>query len=95
LFDVVGILPEKKTQQTMAGLFKEIDEATKIETPKSAQEFNAELAAQQSALKAGGMSPSDQRAAYKSGDPVQAAAASTTPADANYIAALTLMAAEK
>jgi hypothetical protein len=92
LFDVVGLLPEKKTQQTMSALFREIDQATKNEKAKSAEEFKAELAAQQAALKAGGMSPAEQRAAYQSGDPVKTAAASATPADTNYIAALALMA---
>jgi hypothetical protein len=92
LFDVVGVLPEKKTQQTMSGLFNEIDAATKNERPKSPAEFQAELAAQQAALKSGGMSPAEQRAAYQSGDPAKTAAASATSADSNYIAALALMA---
>jgi hypothetical protein len=38
------------------------------------------------------MSPAEQRAAYQSGDPAKAAAASATSADSNYIAALALMA---
>jgi hypothetical protein len=35
---------------------------------------------------------SEQRAAYQSGDPAKAAAASATPADTNYIGALALIA---
>jgi hypothetical protein len=95
LLDVTGILPEKKTQQTMAGLFQEIDQATKNEKPKSQAEFQAELAAQQAVLNSGGMSPAEQRAAYRSGDPAKIAAASTTLADANYIAALALLAGSR
>jgi hypothetical protein len=92
LYDVIGVLPETKTQQTMAAMFKEIDESLKSEKPKSEVVFKAEITAQQTALQTGGMSPADQRAAYKSGDPVKAAAASTTQADANYIAALAMLA---
>jgi hypothetical protein len=85
------VLPDKKTQQTISAMFKEIDEATKNEKPKTEAEFKAELAAQQQALKSGGMTPAGQRAAYKSGDSAQAAAASTTPGDTDYVAALMLL----
>ena len=92
IFDVVGQLPEKKTQQTIAGLFKEIDEETKAEKPVNETQFKLEITARQNALESGGMSGADQRAAYRSGDPVQAAAASTTGADKDYVAALAALA---
>jgi hypothetical protein len=91
LYDIIGVLPEKKTQQTMASLFKEIDDATKAEKPKTETEFRAELAAQQQAL-AKPLSPAERRDAYRSGNPAKAAAASTTPADTDYITALVIMA---
>jgi hypothetical protein len=91
IFDVVGQLPEKKTQQTIAGLFKEIDEATKAEKPLSEEEFRKEVAAREAALERGGVPKAEQRAAYRSGDPVNAAAASTTPADKDYVAALSAL----
>jgi hypothetical protein len=72
LFDVVGVLPDKKTQATISGMFKEIDEATKNEKPKTEAEFKAELSARQQAL-AKPLSPAEQRAAYRSGDPAKAA----------------------
>jgi hypothetical protein len=92
LFDVVGLLPEKKTQQTMAAMFTEIDAETKAAPPKSETEFRAALDAQQTALASGGVPKDQQRAAYRSGDPAKAAAASATPADTNYITALALIA---
>ena len=92
VFDVVGQLPEKKTQQTMAGLFKEIDAATKAEKPVSEVQFKMEITARQTALETGGVPKSEQRAAYRSGDPTKAAAASTTPADKDYVAALAALA---
>jgi hypothetical protein len=92
LFDVVGLLPEKKTQQTMAKMFDDIDAETKRQEPKSETEFRAALTAQQTALQSGGIPKSEQRAAYQSGDPVKAAAASATQADTNYIGALALIA---
>ncbi|MDR3312311.1 MAG: hypothetical protein LBS64_04175, partial [Spirochaetaceae bacterium] len=91
LFDVVGVLPDKKTQATISGMFKEIDEAVKNEKPKTEAEFKAELSAQQQAL-AKPLSPAEQRAAYRSGESAKAAAASTTPADTDYITALVIMA---
>jgi hypothetical protein len=95
LYDVIGILPETKTQQTMAGLFQEIDQATRNETPRSPEQFRSELSAQQEALRSGGIPSAQQQAAYQSGDPARVAAASTTAADANYVAALSLMAGAK
>ena len=92
VWDVVGQLPEKKTQQTMAALFKEIDEATKAETPVSEEQFKIEITARQTALAQGGVPKEEQRAAYRSGDPAKAAAASTTPADKDYVAALAALA---
>jgi hypothetical protein len=92
LYDIVGLLPEKKTQQTMAAMFTEIDAETRAQAPKSEAEFRAALTAQQTALQSGGMPKNEQRAAYKSGDPAKAAAASATQADANYIGALALIA---
>jgi hypothetical protein len=92
IFDVVGQLPEKKTQQTIAAMFKEIDAETKAEKPVSEAQFKLEITARQNALEAGGMSGTEQRAAYRSRDPVKAAAASTTGADKDYIAALAALA---
>ena len=92
IYDVVGQLPEKKTQQTIRGLFQEIDAETKAEKPVNEAQFKLEITARQNALESGGMSGADQRAAYRSGDPVQAAAASTTPADKDYITALAALA---
>jgi hypothetical protein len=94
LYDIVGVLPEKKTQQTMTSLFEEINAATKNETPKSEAQFRAELAAQQQALQSGGISPGEQRAAYRPNDTAKIAAASTTKADADYVAALSALAAQ-
>jgi hypothetical protein len=92
LLDVSGQLPEKKTQQTIAAMFKEIDAATKNEKPQSEAQFKQEITARQDALESGGMSAAAQREAYRSGDPVKAAAASTTNADKDYIAALSALA---
>jgi len=92
LSDVTGQLPEKKTQQTIAAMFKEIDEATKYEQAKTEETFKAEVAAQVTALKTGGLSPAEQRAAYQSNDPARIAAASATKADADYVAALETLA---
>jgi hypothetical protein len=92
LFDIVGQLPDKKTQQTIAGMFNEIDAASKNEQEKSEAQFKAEIAAQQAALSAPPQSVAAQRAALRSGDPVKAAAASTAAADKDYVAALALAA---
>ena len=92
IYDVVGQLPEKKTQQTISAMFKEIDAETKVEKPVNEAQFKLEITARQNALESGGMSGAEQRAAYRSGDPVKAAAASTTSADKDYIAALAALA---
>jgi hypothetical protein len=73
-------------------MFKEIDAATKNEKPQSEAQFKQEITARQDALESGGMSAAAQREAYRSGDPVKAAAASTTNADKDYIAALSALA---
>jgi putative heme degradation protein len=94
LYDIIGVLPEKKTQQTMADLFGEINAEIKTQKPKTEAEFKAELAAQQQAL-AKPLSPAEQRAAYRSGESAKVAAASTTSADTDYVAALALLANSK
>jgi hypothetical protein len=87
LFEISGQVQDKKTQQTVAAMFKEIDAETKHEREKNAAEFAAEIRAQQQALQKP-LSRTEQAAAYRSGDPVQAAAASVTKSDTDYIAAL-------
>jgi hypothetical protein len=94
LFDVVGQMPKSQTQKTMAGLFNEIDKATVNQQPLSNSQFKAQVQAQQQAL-AAPMTAEQQYQAYKSGDPVKVAAASTTSADKNYIAALAAIQAGK
>ncbi|MDR1389571.1 MAG: hypothetical protein LBJ31_06290, partial [Treponema sp.] len=93
LRDIIGQVPDTKAQQTIASMFKEIDEETKYEKEKSEAQFRAEVAAQQQALKEGSKSVAAQREAYRSGDPVKIAAASTSPADTDHVAALLLIAA--
>jgi hypothetical protein len=85
-------LPDKKTQQTISGMFNEINAEVKYEREKSDRQFQAEVAAQQQALTQVPQSVAAQREAYRSGDPVKIAAASTTPADTDYVAALALAA---
>lgn len=92
LFDIVGKLPETKTQQTIAGMFNDINAEIKYEREKSEAQFNAELAARQQALKEAPKSTTEIRAAFQSNDPVKIAAASTTPADADNVAALAALA---
>jgi hypothetical protein len=93
LFDIVGQLPEKKTQQTISAMFKEIDAETKAEKEKTEAQFKADIAAQQAALaQTKPQTTVELRAAYKSGDSAKIAAASTTKADVDYVAALALAA---
>lgn len=87
LYEVTGQVQDKKAQQTIAAMFKEIDAETKYEREKNAVEFAAEIRAQQQALQKP-LSRTEQAAAYRSGDPVQAAAASVTKNDTDYISAL-------
>jgi hypothetical protein len=49
LFDIVGRLPEKKTQQAVAGMFEELKADTRRETEKTEAEWRAELEAQKQA----------------------------------------------
>jgi len=92
LFDVVGKLPDTKTQQTIAGMFNEINAETKFEREKSEAQFRIELAARQKALNEPPKSTTELRAAYKSNDPAIKAAAGTTAADTDYVAALSVLA---
>ncbi|GHV36301.1 hypothetical protein AGMMS49546_01330 [Spirochaetia bacterium] len=92
LYDIVGQLPDKKTQQTISGMFNEINAEVKYEREKSDAQFQAEVAAQQQALKQAPQPVAAQREAYRSGDPAKIAAASTTPTDTDYVAALALAA---
>jgi hypothetical protein len=91
LLDVVGQLPEKKTQQTMAKLLNELQNDTRKEEARSDAQFRAELEAQQLALKTV-TNAVDRQAALKTGDPAKIAAAATTPDDGDYLAALALAA---
>jgi hypothetical protein len=92
LFDVAGKVPDKKTQQTIAGMFNEINYETKFEREKSEAQFKLELAAQQKALSEPPKSTSEIRIAYQSNDPAVKAAAGTTAADTDYVAALAALA---
>jgi hypothetical protein len=93
LFDIVGQLPDKKTQQTIAAMFNEIDAETKSEKEKTEAQFKADIAAQQAAIRqTAPQTTAEVRAAYKSGDSAKIAAASTTKADVDYVAALALAA---
>jgi hypothetical protein len=91
LFDLVDKIPEQQAKRTIAGLFAEIDAETRYEKEKSEAEFAAEIRAQQAALVTP-IPPAAQRAAYRSGDSARIAAASTTSADTDYIAALAAIA---
>jgi septum formation inhibitor MinC len=48
--DIVGRLPEKKTQQAVAGLFEELKADTRREEEKTDTEWRAELEAQKQAV---------------------------------------------
>jgi hypothetical protein len=91
LLDVTGNVQDQRAKQTIAAMFNEIDAETRYEREKSDLEFAAEIRAQQAALESP-VSPAAQRAAYRSGDPAQIAAASVTAADTDYIAALAALA---
>jgi hypothetical protein len=91
LLDVTGNLQDQKAKQTIAGMFQEIDAETRYQKEKSEAEFIAEIRAQQAALQLP-IPPAAQRAAYRSGDPAKIAAAATTSADTDYIAALAAIA---
>jgi len=92
MYDIVGKLPDTKTQQTISGMFKDINDEIKYEREKSDALFNAELAARQQALREPPKSSAEIRIAYQSNDPARAAAASTTAADTDYVAALAALA---
>jgi len=92
IYDIVGRLPDTKTQQTISGMFNDINAEIKYEREKSEAQFNAELAARQQALREPPKSSTEIRAAYQSKDPVKTAAASTTAADTDYVAALAALA---
>jgi hypothetical protein len=93
IYDIVGQLPERRTQQVIAGMFNEINAEIKYERERSEAQFNAELAARQQALnRSAPMTTSEIRAAFQSNDPAQRAAAATTSADQDYVAALTALA---
>ena len=93
LRDIIGQVPDTKTQQTIAGMFNEINADVKYEREKTEAQLRTEVAAQQQALTQGPQSVSAQRAAYRSGDPARIAAASATAADTDHVAALALIAA--
>ena len=92
IFDIVGKLPDTRTQQTIAGMFNDINAEIKYERERSEAQFNAELAARRQALREPPKSSAEIRAAYQSNDPVRTAAAGTTAADTDYIAALAALA---
>jgi len=92
LYDIVGRLPDTRTQQTIAGMFNDINAEIQYERERSEAQFNAELAARQQALREPPRSTAEIRAAYQSNDPARVAAASTTSADTDYIAALAALA---
>jgi hypothetical protein len=91
LLDVTGNLQDEKAKQTIAAMFNEIDAETRYDRERSEAEFIAEIRAQQAALQSP-IPPAAQRAAYRSGDPARIAAASVTPNDTDYIAALAAIA---
>jgi hypothetical protein len=91
LLDVTGNIQDQRAKQTIAAMFNEIDAETRYQREKSELEFAAEIRAQQAALQSP-VSPADQRAAYRSGDPAKIAAAGVTAADTDYIAALAALA---
>lgn len=91
IFDVVGKLPDTKTQAVIAGMFEEINAETKAEKEKSEAVFQMELEARRRALAEPPKSSAEIRIAYQSSDPAQAAAANTTAADVDYVAALSAL----
>ena len=91
IHDIVGVLPQSRTQQVIAGMFNEINAEVKYERERSEAQFNAELAARQQALRQP-VPPSEVRTSLQSNDPAVRAAATTTPADTDYVAALAALA---
>ena len=91
IYDIVGRLPDTRTQQTIAGMFNDINAEIKYERERSEAQFNAELAARQQALTEPPKTSAEIRTAYRSNDPVRTAAASTTSADQDYVAALSAL----
>jgi len=91
IHDIVGVLPQSRTQQVIAGMFDEINAEVKYERERSEAQFNAELAARQQALRQP-VPPSQVRTSLQSSDPAVRAAATTTPADTDYVAALAALA---
>jgi hypothetical protein len=91
MYDLTDRIPDRRAKQTITAMFNEIDEETRYEREKSKAAFAAEIRARQEALRTP-IPPADQRAAYRSGDPVKIAAASVTKDDRDYIAALAALA---
>jgi hypothetical protein len=91
LLDVTGNVQDQRAKQTIAAMFNEIDAETRYEREKSKLEFAAEIRARQAALQSP-VPSADQRSAYRSGDAARIAAAGTTAADTDYIAALAALA---
>ncbi|MDR2741301.1 MAG: hypothetical protein LBB98_04015 [Treponema sp.] len=91
LLDVTGNIQDQRAKQTIASMFKEIDEETRYERERSEAEFAAEIRAQQEALRSP-IPPAVRRDAYCLGDPSKIAAAGVTREDTDYIAALTAIA---
>jgi hypothetical protein len=92
IFDIVGRLPDTRTQQTISAMFNDINAEIKYEREQSEAQFRAELAARQQALSSPPMSSAEVRTAYQSNDPAVRAAAGTTAADTDYVAALAALA---
>ncbi|GHV57872.1 hypothetical protein AGMMS49579_24380 [Spirochaetia bacterium] len=91
MFDLTDKIPDQRAKAAIAGMFAEIDAETRYEKEKSEAQFATEIRAQQAALVTP-IAPAAQRAAYRSGDPAKIAAAGTTAADTDYIAALAALA---
>jgi len=94
IFDVVGKLPDTKAQQTIAGMFNDINAEIKYEREKTQAQFDAEIAARQQALRQP-MSASEVRNAFQSNDPAVRAAAGTTKTDTDYVASLAVLAGSR
>ena len=94
IFDVVGKLPDTKAQQTIAGMFNDINAEIKYERVKTQAQFDAEIAARQQALRQP-MSASEVRNAFQSNDPAVRAAAGTTKTDTDYVASLAVLAGSR
>jgi len=92
IYDIVGKLPNTRAQQTIAGMFNDINAEIKYERERTEAELNAEIAARQQALRQP-MSTSEVRIAFQSNDPAVRAAVSTTQADTDFVAALAALSA--